>query len=112
MTAIRGVINALLKPATTPPNAAPITTPTAISTTFPRRMNFLKPSNILCPLAKLECGQCKSEGAAGQAPPCGSVGREPRFASRTWVGRFGQCVRLDGESSDPHRHHDIPVLII
>src|SRR5579859_6607596 len=51
---------------TTPPNAAPITTPTAISTTFPRRMNFLNPSSITVPLRN-GCGQCKSGRAGGQA---------------------------------------------
>ena len=38
------------------PKAAPITTPTAISTTLPRRMNFLKPESIvfsLCQRPKL-----------------------------------------------------------
>src|SRR5208282_28050 len=43
---IRGVSKSLVNAATTPPKAAPITTPTAISTTLPRRMNFLKPSSI------------------------------------------------------------------
>src|SRR5579863_385996 len=43
---MNGVSRSLVSAVTTPPNAAPITTPTAISTTFPRRMNFLKPSSI------------------------------------------------------------------
>src|SRR5579864_7793691 len=43
---MRGFRKAEVSPPTTPANAAPITTPTAISTTFPRRMNFLKPSSI------------------------------------------------------------------
>src|SRR5580704_4505907 len=46
MSAIRGVRKAFVISVTTPPNAAPITTPTAISTTLPRRMNFLNPSSI------------------------------------------------------------------
>ena len=43
------VLTSLVSAVTTPPNAAPITTPTAISTTFPRRMNFLNPSSIRAP---------------------------------------------------------------
>src|SRR5579862_1106728 len=43
---INGVSRSLVKAPTTVANAAPITTPTAMSTTLPRRMNFLKPSSI------------------------------------------------------------------
>src|ERR1700733_8312643 len=43
---ISGFRNADVSPPTTLANAAPITTPTAMSTTLPRRMNFLKPSSI------------------------------------------------------------------
>src|SRR5580700_3707878 len=43
---ISGFRKAAVSPPTTPANAAPITTPTAMSTTLPRRMNFLKPSSI------------------------------------------------------------------
>src|SRR5580700_9503006 len=43
---IRGFRNADVSPPTTLANAAPITTPTAMSTTLPRRMNFLNPSSI------------------------------------------------------------------
>src|SRR5579864_7767202 len=46
---MNGVNKPFVSEPTTPPNAAPITTPTAISTTFPRRMNFLNPSNIAVP---------------------------------------------------------------
>src|SRR5579872_4384502 len=49
-SAISGVRKPLVSSVTTPPKAAPITTPTAISTTFPRRMNFLNPSSITVPL--------------------------------------------------------------
>src|SRR5579862_2913572 len=48
--AIKGVNTSLVNAVTTPANAAPITTPTAMSTTFPRRMNFLNPSNIWPPV--------------------------------------------------------------
>src|ERR1700677_1901309 len=43
---IRGLRKAEVSPPTTPAKAAPMTTPTAISTTLPRRMNFLKPSSM------------------------------------------------------------------
>src|SRR5580658_3249852 len=43
---ISGFRNADVSPPTTLANAAPITTPTAMSTTLPRRMNFLNPSSI------------------------------------------------------------------
>src|SRR5580658_6995061 len=46
MAAIKGVSRSLVNAVTTPPNAAPITTPTAMSTTLPRRINFLNPSSI------------------------------------------------------------------
>src|SRR6266852_4059615 len=46
MAAINGVSRSLVNALTTVANAAPITTPTAISTTFPRRMNCLKPLSI------------------------------------------------------------------
>src|SRR5712691_3298094 len=53
-------------PVTTPPKAAPITTPTAISTTLPRRMNFLKPSNMEKPPNKIG-RKCMTRKSAGQA---------------------------------------------
>src|SRR5580692_4529035 len=53
---ISGLRNAEVSPPTTPAKAAPITTPTAISTTFPRRMNFLNPSNIAVPLQNRSAG--------------------------------------------------------
>src|ERR1039458_1991327 len=43
MAAINGVSRSFTIEVTTVPNAAPITTPTARSTTLPRRMNCLKP---------------------------------------------------------------------
>src|SRR5580704_10453285 len=43
---INGVSRSLVRAVTTPPKAAPITTPTAKSTTFPRRMNCLNPLSI------------------------------------------------------------------
>src|SRR5436190_16839295 len=41
---------------TTAPKAAPMTTPTAKSTTLPRRMNFLKPSMVVPPR---RCGRSR-----------------------------------------------------
>src|SRR5438876_3358081 len=52
--AISGVSKSLVSAVTIPPNAAPITTPTAISTTFPRRINFLNPSSMKGLLEKQE----------------------------------------------------------
>src|SRR6266576_6091352 len=46
---IRGVSRSLVNAETTVAKAAPITTPTAMSITLPRRMNFLKPSSISAP---------------------------------------------------------------
>src|SRR6267143_2252766 len=45
----RGVSRSLVRAVITPPKAAPTTTPTAMSTTFPRRMNFFKSSSIASP---------------------------------------------------------------
>src|ERR1035438_2657755 len=44
--AMRGLIRSLTRAVTTVPKAAPITTPTARSTTLPRKMNCLKPDNM------------------------------------------------------------------
>src|SRR5208282_5440608 len=78
---IRGLRKALVSPFTTPANAAPITTPTAISTTFPRRMNFLKPSSI--PItSNSNCGQCKAEKKEGQAQRPSKSELQPRSGGR------------------------------
>src|SRR5439155_27313394 len=52
MAAMKGVSRSLVKAVTTPAKAAPITTPTAISMTFPRKMNCLKPLSMDASLAK------------------------------------------------------------
>src|SRR5581483_2191434 len=44
--AIKGVSRSFVKAATTVANAAPTTTPTAMSMTFPRRINCLKPFSM------------------------------------------------------------------
>src|SRR6476660_5840429 len=46
MAAMSGVRRSLVKAVTTDPKAAPMTTPTARSTTLPRRMNCLKPLSM------------------------------------------------------------------
>src|SRR5271154_6176248 len=46
IAAMKGVNRSAVSAVTTPPKAAPITTPTAISTTLPRRINCLKPDSI------------------------------------------------------------------
>src|SRR5438034_11636680 len=50
-TPMMGVMRSLTSACTTPAKAAPITTATARSTTFPRRMNFLNP------LMRTSCGR-------------------------------------------------------
>src|SRR5580704_1386407 len=93
---ISGFRNADVSPPTTLANAAPITTPTAISTTLPRRMNFLNPSSI--DTSKTDWSQMYDRKASRSSP----AGR---------LGYLGKC-NLEGTSSDPHRHHNIAVLII
>src|ERR1700737_2873748 len=83
--AISGVSRSLVSAVTTPPNAAPITTPTAISTTFPRRMNFLNPSNMEAPPRDL-----------ARRPIYGrKVGRSsPRKQlAFHWKGNYRECVQ-------------------
>src|ERR1700731_2417701 len=87
MAAISGVNRSFVSAVTTPPQAAPITTPPAISTTFPRRMNFLKPSSIRVNLQREDGGQFSTADGKGQ-------------------------VRERSERSDAHGHHDIPVLVV
>src|SRR5208282_838154 len=80
---IRGVSKSLVNAATTPPKAAPITTPTAISTTLPRRMNFLKPSSIEELLQVKIGGKCttgRGEGQAGRPRGSGQFQNWPTTA--------------------------------
>src|ERR1700733_10963156 len=96
---ISGFRNADVSPPTTLANAAPITTPTAMSTTLPRRMNFLNPSSIRH-ASKREWRQMYDR-KAGRSSPVGTlwtVGKK----------REGKPV----SRSNPHRHNNIPVLII
>src|SRR5258708_16610723 len=83
IAAISGVNRSFVSAVITPPKAAPITTPTAISTTFPRRMNFLKPSSI---------GWTSSVKTAANL-----------------VLRTG---KVKARRSDAHGHHDVPVLVV
>src|SRR5215468_8086712 len=64
---ISGVRKSLVRAPTTEANAAPITTPTAISTTFPRRINFLKPSSMSRPpqLSGRHSNAARQEGQEG-----------------------------------------------
>src|SRR5208282_1099904 len=98
---IRGFRNADVNPATTLANAAPMTTPTAISTTFPRRMNFLKPSSIEA--STVESPMYDRNGAGSS--------RASEFLSYARETASQEC-RLATTRSDPHRHHNIPILII
>src|SRR6267154_3060689 len=103
--AISGVNRSFVSAVTTPPKAAPITTPTAISTTFPRRMNFLKPSSIgASDKIGAKCMTGEREGQVRRA-----AGQELKTTKDTKLheGYFKVPPR-----SDPHRHHDVPVLVI
>src|SRR5580765_1089358 len=100
MAAIRGVSRSVVRAVTTPPKAAPMTTPTAISTTFPRRMNFLNPLNITSSSLKSGCRQCKAGGAGGQGD--GRPGRLRRKSgTQNWRARrppegdFGVLVETE-----------------
>src|SRR6266404_9073360 len=68
--AIRGVSRSLVNAVTTDPKAAPMTTPTARSTTLPRRMNCLKPLSMEPP--KREGANLGRSRRLGQAEPCRS----------------------------------------
>src|SRR5580704_16309334 len=68
---ISGFRNADVSPPTTLANAAPITTPTAISTTLPRRMNFLNPSSI--DTSRTDCPQMYDRKAS-RSSPAGRLG--------------------------------------
>src|SRR5437016_3378907 len=89
MAAISGVSKSLVKAETTVANAAPITTPTAMSTTLPRRMNCLNPLSMV----GLQSGQSSAIGAGGQVE---IRGRDARATP----------------SSDSHRHYDVAVLVV
>ena len=57
------VRRSLVKAPTTAANAAPMTTPTAMSTTLPRRMNCLKPLSMIAPW---ELNKCSDRAVAGR----------------------------------------------
>src|SRR4029078_9890721 len=59
---------------TTEPKAAPMTTPTARSTTLPRRMNCLNPLSMGMEPPKQEAANLRCGSGVGQAELC-SVGR-------------------------------------
>src|SRR5439155_22596449 len=63
---ISGVIKLLTNASTTSLNAAPTTTATARSTTFPRSRNLLKPDMPLP--SRLECAQHRAARSPRQAP--------------------------------------------
>src|SRR6267154_3128253 len=101
--AISGVNRSFVSAVTTPPKAAPITTPTAISTTFPRRMNFLKPLNI-GDLRRERAGQFTAADTGGQEAG-GCRGVELRSTGSRWRLSPPE-VMPDAFCSDPHRHHN------
>src|SRR6266850_4122408 len=72
---IKGVSRSLVNAPTTVAKAAPITTPTAMSMTLPRRMNFLKPSSISA-LLELEWPTlyCRGKGQVKDRS-CGKLDR-------------------------------------
>src|SRR5205807_825158 len=110
IAAMSGVSKSVVSAVTTPPKAAPITTPTAISTTFPRRMNFLNPLSIMVGLPQFKCGQCKAGTAGGQ-------GRyetvELLLDGRTAEGDCPDMLLLqNAPGSDAHRHNDVAVFVV
>src|SRR5579862_5040646 len=91
--AMSGVSKSAVKAETTVAKAAPITTPTAISMTLPRKINCLNPLSI--GTSKADSGVQLYGG--GKGPVKGASHR---------YGQIGQ------EPSNPHGHHDVPVLVI
>src|SRR6185369_14621562 len=73
MAAMSGVSRSLVKAVTTDPKAAPMTTPTAKSTTLPRRMNCLKPLSMGMEPPKHKAANLRRREGLGQAEGC--VGR-------------------------------------
>src|SRR5438067_4340824 len=72
IAARKGVNRSLVKAPTTLANAAPITTPTAMSTTLPRRMNCLKPLSMIVLLGTLSSAAIERLGCEvgfDQSPP-------------------------------------------
>src|SRR5581483_8050610 len=82
---ISGVIRSLTAAWTTAPNAAPITTATARSTTLPRNRNFWNPPIVSLPMA---------EAYRGPA--------DPAIAHPPAAGRSGS-MRVEDRSREPHR---------
>src|SRR2546430_14769092 len=71
IAAMSGVRRSLTSAVTTAPNAAPMTTATARSTTLPRRMNSLKPLNILRFPSTRVSGRAYGDGYPGFCRDCG-----------------------------------------
>src|SRR5580704_11822797 len=114
---ISGFRNADVSPPTTLANAAPITTPTAISTTLPRRMNFLNPSSID---TSKDYWPPMYDRKTRRSRPNRPVSLSNRNCTK-WKRKGGSTTRLNEfrakkpssrEPSNAHRHHNIPVLII
>src|SRR5579885_2271054 len=94
IAAIRGVRRSLVKAETTVAKAAPTTTPTAMSITFPRRINCLNPLSI-------------STSADLWRPTL----RRRYYRRQGWQIQDWRNRRQYGSASDPHGHHDVAVLI-
>src|SRR5271166_952557 len=106
-SAMRGLIRSFTSAVTTVPKAAPITTPTARSTTLPRRMNCLKPDNMKSPPPIDWPQNVYAERSRVKVQITGvDSGKVQTFAPTDLAGG------LTSKVSDPHRHHDIPVLVI
>src|SRR6476646_4911993 len=81
MAAISGVRMLVTNEVTTAPNAAPITTATARSSTLPRMMNCRKPLNILPPVWRID-----------DTAKTSVRGERQSAAEKKWqLGRGGQC---------------------
>src|SRR5215469_4381840 len=62
---MNGVSRSLVKAVTTLANAAPITTPTAMSTTLPRRMNCLNPLSMEPPKRRAQGSPAETRSSNG-----------------------------------------------
>src|SRR5262249_52239311 len=80
---ISGVRRSLVNAPTTVAKAAPMTTPTAISTTLPRRMNFLKPLSMEAPRIGVADTLRLGRGAVKDQPHGAIVG-VPQQQRQSW----------------------------
>src|SRR5262245_28013026 len=87
---------------TTAPNVAPITTATARSTAFPRRMKCLKPFSIVRPSFNTDC-----QARMCRLPFAGGTEANRSFFGGRQHTRRDVVVRVvhDGNDLRPRHHH-------